>query len=174
MLTNLFAALVLVMSGVSAPTFYDIETAYIEGKLKFPPAQQAEIECYAKVIWFEANGESTTGKKVVANVVQNRKSFGKPFRDSVCGVVYQKNQFSWTLKPKLKAAKFKNVIKNKMKNEEKQVRDTIRIAIKASFFDFNLTEATNFCDKKHNCGFKNVKHVGRVGGHDLFKYLGNP
>lgn len=171
LLTNLVAALFLTMSGVSAPTFQDIETAYMEGRLRFPPQQQEEIECYAKVIWYEARGESAKGKKVVANVVQNRTVFGRPFRQSVCEVVYQKSQFSWTNKQKLKNSKFDNIIKKYAEKEEKQVRDTIRIAIKATMWPLEVTSATHFCGANYNCGFKNTKYLGQVGGHNLYKYL---
>lgn len=56
---------------------------------------QHSIECMAKNIYFEARGESYIGKIAVAHVTLNRVT-AAGYPDSVCGVVYQRNQFSWT------------------------------------------------------------------------------
>jgi N-acetylmuramoyl-L-alanine amidase len=54
-----------------------------------------EVRCMAANIYHEARGESITGQKAVASVTMNRvKSDSYP--KSVCGVVHQKSQFSWT------------------------------------------------------------------------------
>lgn len=55
---------------------------------------QKEYECMAKNIYHEARGEPTKGMVAVANVVLNRMN-DEAYPDTVCGVVYQKNQFSW-------------------------------------------------------------------------------
>jgi len=54
-----------------------------------------ETVCLAKNIYHEARGESLRGKLAVAKVTLNRVASGK-FRDTICGVVYQRGQFSWT------------------------------------------------------------------------------
>ena len=57
-----------------------------------------EQECLAKNIYYEAPDEPYEGKLAVATVTMNRlKNRGWP--KTVCGVVYQKGQFSWTAKP---------------------------------------------------------------------------
>lgn len=61
-------------------------------------AVDSETNCLAKAIYFEARGESNLGKVAVAKVVLNRVNSPK-FPNTVCGVVYQKHQFSWTKKP---------------------------------------------------------------------------
>lgn len=54
-----------------------------------------EVQCLAKNIYHEARGESFKGKLAVAVVTINRtRKEGYP--DTICGVVYQKGQFSWT------------------------------------------------------------------------------
>ena len=54
-----------------------------------------EIKCLALNIYFEARGEPQHGQFAVAAVTMNRvKSFRFP--NSVCGVVWQRRQFSWT------------------------------------------------------------------------------
>ncbi len=54
-----------------------------------------ETVCLAKNIYHEARGESLRGKLAVAKVTLNRVASGK-FRQTICGVVYQPYQFSWT------------------------------------------------------------------------------
>ena len=49
---------------------------------------QDELDCLAKNIYFEARGESLTGKIAVANVTMNRVNHPK-YPSTVCGVVTQ-------------------------------------------------------------------------------------
>ena len=148
--------------------------SYLNGSLKLSSTQRKELECLTKVIWFEARGESKRGKMMVANVVQNRTQFGKPFATTVCDVVYQKNQFAWTKDSKKKHAKFKNLAKLHMKNEEKAVMDTVSVAIQTVIFNPpKITNATHFCSIGEKCNFKNVKKLGKIGNHTMFEYLGN-
>lgn len=58
-------------------------------------AEDASIMCLAKNIYYEAQGESLTGKLAVVKVTLNRVASPK-FPKTVCDVVYQKYQFSWT------------------------------------------------------------------------------
>ena len=53
-----------------------------------------DLQCLAKNIYFEAGSEPRAGKVAVAQVTINRVRSGR-FADSICSVVYQKNQFSW-------------------------------------------------------------------------------
>lgn len=57
-----------------------------------------DVICMTKNIYYEARGESLLGQLAVANVTMNRVG-KKGFMDTVCGVVYQPSQFSWTLEP---------------------------------------------------------------------------
>lgn len=52
-------------------------------------------QCMTANIFFEARGESTEGMQAVAKVTMNRVK-SKKYPDSVCKVVFQKKQFSWT------------------------------------------------------------------------------
>jgi spore germination cell wall hydrolase CwlJ-like protein len=57
--------------------------------------EEKEIKCLALNIYFEARGEPQDGQFAVAAVTMNRvKSF--KFPNTVCGVVWQRRQFSWT------------------------------------------------------------------------------
>ena len=55
-----------------------------------------ELDCLARNIYFEARGESFAEQVAVGNVTLNRVA-SKHYPDTVCEVVYQPYQFSWTL-----------------------------------------------------------------------------
>jgi N-acetylmuramoyl-L-alanine amidase len=54
-----------------------------------------ELRCLALNIYFEARGEAAEGQLAVAMVTMNRMK-SRHYPNSVCGVVWQKRQFSWT------------------------------------------------------------------------------
>lgn len=58
-------------------------------------AEQNELDCLARNIYFEARGESEEGQYAVAYVTLNRVDDSR-WPNSICRVVYQPNQFSWT------------------------------------------------------------------------------
>ena len=60
-------------------------------------ATNAELLCLAKNIYYEARGEPLQGKIAVAQVTLNRVTHRTQFEASICGVVYAKHQFSWTM-----------------------------------------------------------------------------
>lgn len=60
-------------------------------------ADSQEVLCLAKNIYFESRGESLAGKLAVAKVTLNRTKH-EDFPGTVCKVVYQPGQFSWTAK----------------------------------------------------------------------------
>jgi len=51
--------------------------------------------CLALNIYFEARGAAQVDKEAVGHVTLNRTKVGV-FPKTICGVVYQKGQFSWT------------------------------------------------------------------------------
>lgn len=53
-----------------------------------------ELRCLASTIYFESRSESLTGQLAVAHVVINRAESGR-FAPTLCGVVYQRGQFSF-------------------------------------------------------------------------------
>lgn len=56
---------------------------------------KTEIGCLAANLYFEARGEPLKGQLAVAKVTLNRVK-SKQYPDSICAVVFQKHQFSWT------------------------------------------------------------------------------
>lgn len=83
---------------VAAPveaTQTTVQAAPEESNLR--PANTTEIDCLARNVYFEARGEGRNGMRAVAHVTMNRVESRK-FRNTVCGVVYQPSQFSWTIR----------------------------------------------------------------------------
>ncbi len=56
---------------------------------------EKEIACLATNMYHEARSESIDGQVAVAWVTINRRD-ADAFRDTICGVVWQTTQFSWT------------------------------------------------------------------------------
>lgn len=61
-------------------------------------AVDKEVTCLAKNIYFESRGEPIKGQIAVALVTLNRAKH-EDYPGTVCGVVYEKGQFSWTSNP---------------------------------------------------------------------------
>ncbi|HFE37497.1 MAG TPA: cell wall hydrolase [Gammaproteobacteria bacterium] len=59
------------------------------------PQMDKEIRCLALNIYFEARSESQRGQFAVAAVTMNRVISDK-YPNTVCEVVWQRHQFSWT------------------------------------------------------------------------------
>ena len=76
----------------SPPPAEPAAIAYVEPEpdvtITAQPKDQAELECLAKTIYFEARGESEQGQRAVAAVVLNRVKSPK-FPDTICEVVHQ-------------------------------------------------------------------------------------
>lgn len=64
-------------------------------KHPFNVIKAQETHCMTEVIVREAPEESYAGKLAVGTVVMNRVH-AKGYPKTVCGVIYQKGQFSWT------------------------------------------------------------------------------
>lgn len=107
-----------------------------------------EFACLVKNVYYEARGESPQGKQAVAKVTLNRVKH-KNYPKSICGVVYQKRQFSWTIKP------------SKAKIDNKDWLDSMHAATKAynSTKAFPATHYHNFTVRPR-WGLKKVAVIG--------------
>jgi len=65
-----------------------VRTQYVDDSLS------KEERCLASAVYFEAKGESLVGQLAVARVVLARANSGR-FANTLCGVVFQKGQFSF-------------------------------------------------------------------------------
>lgn len=61
----------------------------------FSGIDKNDYRCLARNIYFEARNQSTLGQIAVGLVTINRVKHTR-WPNSICGVVWQKNQFSWT------------------------------------------------------------------------------
>lgn len=59
-----------------------------------PEELDGDMRCLAGAVYFESKGESLEGQLAVARVIINRAKSGR-FASSLCGVVYQRGQFSF-------------------------------------------------------------------------------
>lgn len=131
-----------------------------------------DVECLSKVVFFEARGEKPYGKIMVANVVLNRTKFGKPFSNTICNVVYQKNQFSWTKNKWKRNTDFQSVALRFNKNESKSVQESLKIALFYTLFEpQNTGKVTHFSSKSDKFG--RTLFILQVGNHKFYQYLGN-
>ena len=107
-----------------------------------------EFTCLVKNVYYEARGESPQGKQAVAKVTLNRVKH-KAYPKSICGVVYQKRQFSWTIKP------------SKAKIDKDDWQDSVNAATKAynSNKYFPPTHYHNFTVRP-NWGLKRFAVIG--------------
>lgn len=55
-----------------------------------------DLECLAEALYFEARGEGRKGQAAVAEVILNRVD-SRAFPSTICGVVNQRAQFSYTI-----------------------------------------------------------------------------
>jgi len=68
-------------------------------------AHETDLKCLAKNIYHEARGEPRHGKLAVAQVTLNRQRDPR-WQGTVCQVVYQPYQFSWTSKKRTEPQEF--------------------------------------------------------------------
>lgn len=68
------------------------------------PFTKKDMHCMTQNIFFEAGTEDVMGKYAVAQVTINRLELGY-WGDTICKVVYSKDQFSWTKSRRLRTAK---------------------------------------------------------------------
>lgn len=120
-------------------------------------ADDASVMCLAKNIYYEARGESKAGKLAVAKVTLNRVS-SPNFANNICGVVYQKHQFSWTKNPKRKIA------------DNSAWRESLELARHA--IDTKLTHLNLPALYFHNATVSpnwGKKRIAKIGNHYFYK-----
>lgn len=89
-MSNLLKQLLLTLGIVTTLSFNSANASTVSVS-----SLRKDVRCMAYNIYHEARGESITGQKAVAAVTMNRVKSGN-YPQSVCGVVYQNRQFSWT------------------------------------------------------------------------------
>lgn len=105
----------------------------------------AEFKCLVRNVYYEARGETMEGQIAVAKVTINRL---KTHASTLCTVVYQPNQFSWTTKLSTK----------KIDKKAWEVAEKAAI-IAYNMKGFNATHYHNF-SVNPNWGFELVAIIG--------------
>lgn len=83
------------MKRVASALLVSIITTWAFVSIAQAEISKEEAYCLAQNMFFEARGESLEGQLMVAEVTINRANH-KKFPNSICGVVWQRKQFSWT------------------------------------------------------------------------------
>lgn len=125
-------------------------------------SNKKELECLALNIYHEARNQSRNGKLLVGHVTLNRVESDR-YPNSICKVVYQKSQFSWT-----------HLIKNKTPRDKESWQESLDLArllikrtfdrSKGSMYYYNPKKVT----KTPNWA-KKFKRVMIVGDHHFYK-----
>lgn len=118
-----------------------------------------EMRCLAVAVYYESKGEPLEGQLAVAQVILNRRDSGR-FASSVCGVVYQRGQFSftWDKRPDRPA------------NSE-MWRTAQAIAVIAATDDWReiVPQATHFHARRVSPGWNRLQRVSAVGNHVFYR-----
>lgn len=119
---------------------------------------EKEVKCLTETIYYEARGESNKGKLAVANVVINRME-NKSFPDTVCSVVYQKKQFSWT----------KNKYKIKEWDAWEESKEMATEILKDHYEGERVDNAKGSLYFSTGYHHKGTKKVAKIDSHVFFK-----
>lgn len=123
-------------------------------------AGQKEIKCLAENIYYESSGESLAGKLAVAKVTLNRTEHPN-YPNTICEVVYQKHQFSWTSDRTLRA-------QPKKAGPWQEALNIAADAYYSGLKELDSFKAINFHNLSVNPGW-NLKRVAKIGNHIFYK-----
>ena len=121
-----------------------------------------QVICLAKNIWFESRGEPAEGQLAVGLVTLNRLESGIWPR-TVCEVVYDPGQFSWTQEPSLRNKKPTG------EQWEQIVLLSATLLHRKDLFDDITDGATYFHAAYIRPGWNRLQHTVRLGQHVFYK-----
>lgn len=146
--TILLALLLLTSQSVHYQPLAAASTSKLDAK---------QVTCLATNIYHEARGEPVEGQLAVALVTLNRVASNK-FHNTVCGVVYAKYQFSWTLD------------KSKRVRDKKAWQDAIAVATSVLTYPARYAnfKATHFHTRQVQPRWAKSRQVVAVIGNHIF------
>lgn len=132
-------------------------------QLQANESRAAELKCLADNIYFEALIETEAGQIAVGNVTMNRVN-SKHFPNTVCDVVWERKQFSWTHDGKSDVPKDKEGYKRVYKVAEMVYDGTVS----------DITEGSTFyhADYVNPSWNKVMTRVGQIDTHIFYTYKG--
>jgi len=118
-----------------------------------------QTECLAGAVYFESKSEPLAGQLAVAKVVMERAKSSR-FPDTLCGVVYQKRQFSF----------IRNGRMPRINKSHRQWRNAVAISKIAlnEAWDSKMEGALFFHAKYVNPKWR-LKRMGSVGAHIFYR-----
>ena len=122
-----------------------------------------QVICLAKNIWFESRGEPSVGQLAVAMVTLNRVEGGF-WPKTVCEVVYEQGQFSWTMQPGLRNKKPAG------EQWEQILQLSATIMHRKDLFDDITHGATYFHATYVKPGWSKLQHTTKLGQHVFYKH----
>lgn len=115
-----------------------------------------EFDCLVRNVYQESRGEPFQGQVAVALVTLNRTK-SERFPNTICGVVYQKNQFSWT----------RNYSKVKVNPVQWQAAKDAAFSAYMGVTTLGDFRATHFHNNKVNPRWK-LRKVAKIGNHHFY------
>lgn len=125
------------------------------------PYTKDDLFCLAKNIYHEARGESIYGQRAVAQVTLNRVKSPK-FRNTICGVVHEPNQFSWANN----RAKRWSIPSGKAWTEAQQLAEEVLLAGTAVE---GMDGVLFFHSKAISPGWRNMRRFAVIGNHVFYR-----
>lgn len=121
--------------------------------------RDAQMECLARAVYFEARGESLEGQLAVAEVIANRAESGR-WPSTYCGVVKQRSQFSFVKggripEPSRSSSAWKRAV-------------AIARIVDGAHHESSVPNALFFHARYVNPGWR-LKRVGTVGNHVFYQ-----
>lgn len=114
-----------------------------------------EMKCLAEAIHQESRGEHYYGKLAVAQVVLNRTT-NPQWPNTICGVVFQPFQFSWT-------RHWKNW------TYSRQSMSVAKLATIHAPHNMSDLKATHFHSGGYPRGWPYLEHLATIGNHHFYK-----
>jgi N-acetylmuramoyl-L-alanine amidase len=142
----------------AAPEAPAVET--VPHAIPVTAAMDAELECLAGAVYFEAKGEPARGQLSVAKVILNRTTSGR-FPKTACGVVRQHGQFSFVRGGRFPAIARASAAWRQAVSIARMARDSAveSPAGKALFFHARYVSP----------GWRGVTRVAAIGNHVFYR-----
>lgn len=147
-------AICLVFGSLSSVTAHVGAKSYDSGSYT-QTLSKTQLECLSRVAYHESKGESDAGMLAVIHTTLNRVKDYR-FPKTICGVVYQKSQYSWV----------KNNPKVKEKEQYERAERLAKEVVAGKHKD--NTKGALFFNSLHRKPSGTVCTV-RIGGHSFYK-----
>jgi N-acetylmuramoyl-L-alanine amidase len=154
------------MKRVASALLVSIITTWAFVSIAQAEISKRETYCLAQNIFFEARSESLASQAMIAEVTLNRVA-SKHFPNTVCDVVWQRKQFSWT-----HDGKHDDPTRMSFLDREawKEIYKAAKLIINNAEGYLPKTGATHYhADYVQPYWTSEMKYLGKVGSHLFYK-----